>query len=169
METAISTHPSVSLTPTGGPGMVTGLIFSPYLEKVTIPTLRSLRKRMQMAMDTLCGMNTWQEPMINPASSVPDTSPVHLRAVSSLTIAENQPVGTIVGEFNATDPDTDAILTYTLVGGANDNHYFTIDANGTLRSAYTYDYEHNQSFSIQAKGLLIRTTFGPRKILSCKL
>ena len=85
------------------------------------------------------------------ASSVPDTSPVHLRAVSSLTILENQPVGTIVGEFNATDPDTDAILTYTLVGGANDNHYFTIDANGTLRSAYIYDYEHNQSFSIRVK------------------
>jgi hypothetical protein len=64
---------------------------------------------------------------------------------------ENQPVGTIIGEFNATDPDADAILTYTLVGGANDNHLFTLDTNGTLRSAFVYDYENNQSFSIRVK------------------
>ena len=60
-------------------------------------------------------------------------------------------MGTIIGEFNATDPDADAILTYTLVGGANDNHLFSLDTNGTLRSAFVYDYENNQSFSIRVK------------------
>jgi hypothetical protein len=37
------------------------------------------------------------------------------------------------------------------VGGANDNHLFTLDTNGTLRSAFVYDYENNQSFSIRVK------------------
>ena len=39
-----------------------------------------------------------------------------LNSTAPLTIAENQPIGTMVGEFNATDPDGD-ILTYFLVSG----------------------------------------------------
>ena len=41
---------------------------------------------------------------------------LELNSTSSLTIAENQPIGTVVGEFNATDPDGDEI-TYHLVSG----------------------------------------------------
>ena len=37
-----------------------------------------------------------------------------------LVVAENQPIGTIVGEFNATDPDANATLTYHLVSGVGD-------------------------------------------------
>ena len=44
--------------------------------------------------------------------------PTNLISTASLTIAENQPVGTIVGDFNATDPDAGATLTYHLVSGA---------------------------------------------------
>ena len=57
-------------------------------------------------------------------------------------IAENQPIGTIVGEFNATDPDGDS-LSYHLVSGAgsDDNHLFTMDSDGTLRLAQVFDYE----------------------------
>ena len=40
--------------------------------------------------------------------------PVDLNTSTSLTITENQPVGTIVGEFNATDPEGGAI-TYNFV------------------------------------------------------
>ena len=36
--------------------------------------------------------------------------------------AENQTVGTVVGEFNATDPDANASLTYHFVSGAGDTH-----------------------------------------------
>ena len=101
------------------------------------------------------GYTQWEEHVggsdDNNASSLPQAPPEGLQAVSSLTILENQPVGTIIGEFNATDPDANPILTYTLVGGANDNHLFTLDANGTLRSAFVYDYENNQSFSIRVK------------------
>ena len=75
--------------------------------------------------------------------------------MGDLNISENQPVGTIVGEFNATDPDEDEI-SYFLVSGEGDggNSFFTLDANGTLKTATTFDYESNASaysIRVQAK------------------
>ena len=43
-------------------------------------------------------------------------APADLNSTAPLTIAENQPVGEIVGEFNATDPEGEAI-TYSLTEG----------------------------------------------------
>ena len=40
--------------------------------------------------------------------------PSHITA-SNLTIAENSTIGKIIGEFNATDPDGDSNITYSLV------------------------------------------------------
>ena len=73
--------------------------------------------------------------------------PLISMSTGPLTFAENQPIGTIVGEFNATDPDANASLTYHLVSGAGDgnNSLFTLDTNGTLRTATTFDYETNAS------------------------
>ena len=75
-----------------------------------------------------------------------NTTPSNLIA-SALTVAENQPIGTVVGEFNATDPDTNATLTYYLVSGAGDgnNSLFTLETNGTLKTATIFDYESNAS------------------------
>ena len=80
---------------------------------------------------------------------------LHL-ATLTLAIAENQPIGTIVGEFNATDPDANSTLTYYLVSGAGDTHnsLFTLETNGTLRTATIFDYESNAStytIRLQAK------------------
>ena len=52
-----------------------------------------------------------------------------LNTTLPLTFAENQPVGAIVGEFNATDPDAGTTLTYSLVSGAGDadNSLFTLE------------------------------------------
>ena len=86
-------------------------------------------------------------------SSNPDL-PTDLNSTAPLTIAENQPIGTIVGEFNATDPDANATLTYYLVSGAGDggNSLFTLDTYGTLRTATTFDYETNAStYSIRVQ------------------
>ena len=54
-----------------------------------------------------------------------------------LNIAENQPVGSPVGEFNAVDQDANATLLYELVNGSggSDNGLFTLESNGTLRTA----------------------------------
>ena len=52
---------------------------------------------------------------------------------------ENQPVGTPVGNFNAIDQDANATLVYELVNGSggSDNGLFTLETNGTLRTATT--------------------------------
>ena len=92
----------------------------------------------------------------------PNDPPRDLNSSTVLSIAENQPVGTIVGEFNATDPDGDAI-TYHFVNGENNNSLFTLDTNGTLKTATTFDYESNAStytITVQAKDELNATTEG---------
>ena len=58
-----------------------------------------------------------------------------------------------MGEFNATDPEGGAI-TYHFVEGENNNSLFTLDTNGTLKTATTFDYESNAStytITVQAK------------------
>ena len=77
-------------------------------------------------------------------------APGNLHPISSLTIVENQPIGTVVGEFNATDPEG-GILTYNLVSGDGDDHnsLFSMDVNGTLRTAALLDYESGSSLSIR--------------------
>ena len=74
-------------------------------------------------------------PMALRLSIFANDAPMDLHS-SDLLVSENQPIGTLVGEFNATDPDGD-ILTYSLVNGvgATDNAWFTLETNGTLRTA----------------------------------
>ena len=78
------------------------------------------------------------------ASLFPNRPPADLNSTAPLVIAENQPIGTVVGEFNATDPDGDS-LTYHLVSGDNNNSLFTLDSNGILFSDVVFDFEKNES------------------------
>jgi surface protein len=94
-------------------------------------------------------------------SSIND-SPRDLNSTAVLAVQENQPVGTAIGEFNATDPDGHAI-TYHFVNGDNNNSLFTLDNNGTLKTATTFDYESNATsytITVQAKDELNATTEG---------
>jgi formylglycine-generating enzyme required for sulfatase activity len=96
------------------------------------------------------------------ADSVPNRPPRDLNSTAVLAFSENQPLGTIIGEFNATDPDGDAI-TYHFVSGENNNSLFNLDTNGTLKTATTFDYESNASIytiTVQAKDELNATTEG---------
>ena len=61
--------------------------------------------------------------------------PTDLNSTSQLTIAENQPVGTVIGEFNATDSEGGAI-SYHFINGENNNSLFTLDTNGTLKTRH---------------------------------
>ncbi|MBT3636348.1 MAG: DUF5050 domain-containing protein, partial [Opitutae bacterium] len=91
---------------------------------------------------------------INSLAVIYNQAPTDLNSTAPLTIAENQPVGSFVGEFNATDPDVGASLTYHLVSGAGDTHnsLFTLETNGTLKTATTFDYESNaSSYSIRVQ------------------
>lgn len=77
------------------------------------------------------------DPLSN--QSRPNKAPVKLDLNGS-TIQENQPAGTLVGKLSATDPDANATLTFSLLGGGN---LFGLDRNGTLRTLVTFDYEKN--------------------------
>ena len=85
-------------------------------------------------------------------NSKPNEPPFDLNTTALLTISENQPVGTVVGQFNATDPDGDPI-TYHLVSGEGDadNSLFTLDQNGTLKTAVVLGYEAGSSVTIRVQ------------------
>jgi len=84
-----------------------------------------------------------------------NSAPVDLNSTTALTISENQPVGTMVGEFNATDPEGDAITFSLAKDEGNDAPYpFQMEQNGTLRAAKSFDYEsddHNYTITVVAQ------------------
>ena len=82
------------------------------------------------------------------ANSVANAPPADLNSTAPLTVAENQPIGTIVGEFNATDPDANFTLSYQFKNGENNNSLFSLDPNGSLSTAVEFDYENNDTHLI---------------------
>ena len=87
--------------------------------------------------------------------SLPNNPPVGLDHPVSLSVAENATVGTVVGVFAATDPDANATLRYYLYdgNGTPGNALFTLDLNGTLRTATVLDYEANASHLVRVRVL----------------
>ncbi|MCA9096431.1 MAG: cadherin repeat domain-containing protein, partial [Planctomycetaceae bacterium] len=73
-------------------------------------------------------------------------------ALSSSSIAENNPSGTTVGTFSTTDLDSGNTFTYTLVTGTGDtdNASFTI-VGDDLRTAEVFNFEAKNSYSIRVK------------------
>jgi hypothetical protein len=73
-------------------------------------------------------------------------------AISNTTAVEDRPVGTTVGHFSTTDPDTGDTFTYTLVAGdgSADNASFTIIGD-ELRTAAVFDAEVRGSYSIRVR------------------
>jgi hypothetical protein len=73
-------------------------------------------------------------------------------ALSNGNIAENQSIGTAIGTFTTTDPDTSDTFTYSLTTGTGDtdNALFTIIGN-QLQSNGIFDFETKNSYSIRVK------------------
>lgn len=83
-------------------------------------------------------------------SSNPNQPPYDL-VLSHSTIPENQPISSLVGNFSASDPDVDQVLTFSLLSMAGDsnNSYFDLETNGTLKTNFIFDYENSENqFSI---------------------
>ena len=72
--------------------------------------------------------------------------------LSNNTIAETQAIGTAIGTFTSTDPDTGNTFTYSLVTGtgATDNSLFAI-TNNQLKTNSVFDYETKNSYSVRVK------------------
>lgn len=73
-----------------------------------------------------------------------------LLALSSTTVAENLPAGTVVGTLSSSDPDAGDSFTYSLIAG--DTGAFTV-VGDQLRTAVEFNFEGNPSYN-----LTIRTT-----------
>ena len=73
-------------------------------------------------------------------------------SISASSIAENQPVGTVVGNFSTTDPDVGNTFTYALVAGtgSTDNASFTISGN-QLKTAASFNFEVKSVYSIRVR------------------
>jgi VCBS repeat-containing protein len=86
-------------------------------------------------------------------------------ALSSSSVAENEPVGTVVGTLSTTDPDAGETHTYTLVAGDGDtgNASFTIEGSD-LKTSAVLDFETQSSYSVRVRstdqgGLLTEQVF----------
>jgi hypothetical protein len=73
-------------------------------------------------------------------------------SLSTNIVEENRPVGTEVGVFATTDPDSGDTHTYSLVAGIGsvDNASFGISGN-KLRTSAIFDYETKSSYSIRVR------------------
>ena len=86
------------------------------------------------------------------ANSTANAAPTDLNNSAPLSCFENQPIGTFIGDFNATDPDTNATLTFSISGP--NSPLFSIDQNGMLFTNVIFDFENNAS----NYNLLVRVT-----------
>ena len=70
----------------------------------------------------------------------------------TLTVAENSPADTTVGQVAATDDDADT-LTYSLTSAGTDHDSFTIDGTGTIKvkAGATLDHETKPSYTVTAR------------------
>ncbi|MEQ9300982.1 MAG: cadherin domain-containing protein [Cyclobacteriaceae bacterium] len=73
-----------------------------------------------------------------------------LLQLSSLTIAENQAVGTVVGSFSIVDEDP-AGPAYSLIPGTNDNNLFKVEGSDLLTTE-VFDYEMDAQYFIDVLG-----------------
>ena len=64
-------------------------------------------------------------------NSMPNRAPSSL-SLSADTISENQPVGSLVGQFSAIDPDGSDSFIYTLVEGTSAFNVVDLDGDGDL-------------------------------------
>jgi len=75
-----------------------------------------------------------------------DAAPTTI-SLSSNSVSESRPAGTIVGTLATTDPDSGDSFTYSLASGG-DNNLFTISGN-QLKTAASFDFESRSSYSIR--------------------
>jgi VCBS repeat-containing protein len=73
-------------------------------------------------------------------------------AITSSTVAENQPTNTVVGDFSTTDVDATDTFTYTLVAGAGSTDNGSFNINGAqLRTGASFNFEVKSSYAIRIR------------------
>jgi hypothetical protein len=74
--------------------------------------------------------------------------------LSKTSFDENSPIGTLVGEFTAQDPESAGPITFSFVSGpgSQDNSRFSIQGNQLISSS-AVDYEAKREYSIRIKAV----------------
>ncbi|HEY3325312.1 MAG TPA: FN3 associated domain-containing protein [Planctomycetota bacterium] len=85
------------------------------------------------------------------ASVALDSAPTDV-ALAGTTVAEQQPIGTVIGTFSTTDPDIGENFTYSLVAGTggDDNAAFSING-AELRTAASFVYKTKSSYTLRVR------------------
>ncbi len=80
-----------------------------------------------------------------------NTDPTDI-SITSITIQENEPIGTVIGQFTTSDADGGDTHVYSLVSGtgSDDNGSFDID-DDELTSLESFDFESKSSYSIRVR------------------
>ncbi|WP_211941773.1 cadherin domain-containing protein [Cylindrospermopsis raciborskii] len=115
-----------------------------------VPTDVGTNNVYNLQIQVTDGNNPVTQDLIINVTNVNET-PTDL-TLSATSIAENQGIGTVVGNFSTTDPDAGNTFTYSLVTGTGsiDNSSFTIVGN-QLRTAAAFDFETKNSYSIRVR------------------
>jgi hypothetical protein len=92
-----------------------------------------------------------EEPFTITIGNVNDVTPSDIN-LSGTSVAENQPVNTVVGTLSTTDADSPDSHTYSFAPGGADNSQFNINGN-QLRTSFMFNFEVDNSYNIR-----IRTT-----------
>jgi hypothetical protein len=74
---------------------------------------------------------------------------------SNLTIAENSAIGTVIGEFNATDPDGDTNITYSLLYSSGTVGWKSSRFYGDADSGINHNYKYTCAVNVGGEGLVI--------------
>ncbi|KAM8902916.1 protocadherin Fat 4 isoform 2-T2 [Spinachia spinachia] len=81
---------------------------------------------------------------------VNDNPPIFSSSEYTTSVPENSVIGTIVLVVKASDADSDAEMSYSLIAGHVDK--FAIDPrNGTITTLYVFDFEHERIFDVTIK------------------
>jgi len=84
-------------------------------------------------------------------TELPNNAPSDIQ-LTPASVAENQPVDTLVGSLSSIDPDAGNTFTYQLVTGAGDtdNALFKV-VNGTIVTNAAFDFETKSSYTIRVR------------------
>ncbi|MBT5910414.1 MAG: tandem-95 repeat protein, partial [Opitutae bacterium] len=90
--------------------------------------------------------------VLNHSGRLTNRAPTDINATSTVVL-EMESAGTLVGDFNASDPESNATHVFSLVqgSGSDQNNLFDIDANGTLTTKVVLDHETNATLSIRVR------------------
>ena len=81
--------------------------------------------------------------------TTPNDAPVNLVALSNLEVEENQPIGSIVGEFNALDPEGEEVFFFLTSGESDDHNDMFYILGNQLRTNSVFDYAQFSSLTIR--------------------